>query len=56
MSDRVELFQKVGSTYKLILPVQFSLEQFYVAKSRSYGKIVSGANCGKINNFWLNFG
>ena len=41
-------------TYKLILPVQFSLGQFYVAKTTSYGRIVSGANCGKNNNFSLN--
>ena len=40
--------------YKLILPVQFSLGQFYVAKTTSYGRIVSGANCGKNNNFSLN--
>ena len=52
MSDRVEQFQKVGSVYKLILPVHFSLGQFYVAKLRSYGKIVSGANCGKNNDFF----
>ena len=39
--------------YKLILPVQFSLGQFYVAKTRSYGRIVPGVNCGKNNNLSL---
>ena len=46
ISNRVEQFQKMD-WYKLILPVQFSLGQFYVAKIWSYGKIVPGANCGK---------
>ena len=53
MSDRVEQISKSWFAYKLILPVQFSLGQFYVAKTRSYGRIVPGVNCGKNNNLSL---
>ena len=40
--SRVEQFQKVGSGQKLIFRAKFSLGQFYVAKIRSKGRIVSG--------------
>ena len=40
--SRVEQFQEVGSGHELIFLVQFSLGQFYVAKTRSKGRIVSG--------------
>ena len=46
---RVEQFQIVGSRQKLIFPAKFSLGQFYVAKTRSKGRIVSGQILGKYN-------
>ena len=48
--SRVEQFQEVGSRHELIFLVQFSLGQFYVAKTRSKGRIVSGQTVGKFNN------
>ena len=46
---RVEQFQMFGSGQKLIFPAELSLEQFYVAKTRSRGRIVSGRILGKYN-------
>ena len=46
----MEQFQEVGSGHELIFLVQFSLGQFYVAKTRSKGRIVSGQTVGKFNN------
>ena len=48
--SRVEQFQEVGLGHELIFLVQFSLGQFYVAKTRSKGRIVSGQTVGKFNN------
>ena len=51
----MEQFQEVGSVHELIFLVQFSLGQFYVAKTRSKGRILSGQSVGKFNNhFSLN--
>ena len=48
--SRVEQFQEVGSGHELIFLVQFSLGQFYVAKTRSKGRIVSGQTVERFNN------
>ena len=47
--DRVERFQNVGSARKLICCAKFPLGQFYVAKTRSNGGIVSGQILGNHN-------
>ena len=46
---RVERFQKFGSGLGLIFRAKFSLGQFYVAKTRSKGRVVSGQILGKHN-------
>ena len=51
MSDRVEQFQKSWFTYKLILPVQFSLGQFYVANQHLMVKLFLGQTVGKMTTF-----
>ena len=47
--SKVEQFQKNGTGQKLIFLAKFTLGQFYVAKTRSNGRIFSGQILGKYN-------